>query len=96
MPRRLDLVTEVLAGFVAGLIAGFFVLMFVSTFFPTLFSEGILGTVFGVLRRLDPTARLLGKVLLVVAGVLGGSYRYRVTTRDSGDLTDVPDDETSG
>jgi hypothetical protein len=94
MPRRLDVATEVLAGFVAGLIMGFFILLFVSTFFPTLFSEGVLGTVFGVLGRLDPSATLLGKGLLVVAGVLGASYRYRVATRRSEDSAQAHDHGT--
>ena len=89
MPGRLDVVTEVLAGFVAGLVAGFFLLLFVSTFFPTLLSNGVLGTVVGVLGRLDPSRTLLGKGLLVGAGVVGASYRYRVATRRSVDLADT-------
>jgi len=80
--RRLDFVAEAVAGFVGGVVVAFFSLLFVSIFLPTLFSDGLVGSVLGVVSVLDPSATPVGKLLVVTGGVFGAYWRYVFATRD--------------
>ncbi len=81
--RRIDLASELVAGFVAGLLAAFFLLTFVSVFFTQVFSSGLLGRVVGVLGYLNPTGATFGRLLVLVGGGLGAYWRYVFATRRS-------------